>query len=168
MAKDRQSGKLRVILHADVAGSTALVQQAKWLKEIGLDEYIEVFAENDVDLRVLPELSDQDLKELGVSLGHRRLLQKAISKLGEQTSSPTSSESEHGVASTPPSREAERRQLTVMFCDLVGSTALSERLDPEDLRDVISAFQEACVGAIAVYEGFIARYMGDGLLVYFG
>ncbi|MCZ6759362.1 MAG: hypothetical protein O7D29_03165 [Gemmatimonadetes bacterium] len=141
---------------------------AKWLKEIGLDEYIEVFAGNDVDLRVLPELSEQDLKELGVSLGHRRLLQKAISELGEQASSPTSSESEHGVASTLPSREAERRQLTVMFCDLVGSTALSTQLDPEDLRDVITSFQDKCRNAIQRYEGFVARYMGDGMLVYFG
>jgi len=141
---------------------------AKWLKEIGLDMYIEVFAENDVDLRVLPELSEQDLKELGVSLGHRRLLQKAISELGEHASSPTSSESEHGVASTSPSGEAERRQLTVMFCDLVGSTAFSTQLDPEHLRDVITSFQDECRQAIQRYEGFIARYMGDGVLVYFG
>ena len=139
-----------------------------WLKEIGLDKYIEVFAENDIDLRVLPELSEQDLKELGVSLGHRRLLQKAISGLDEHTSSPTSSESEHGVASTSPSGEAERRQLTVMFCDLVGSTELSQRLDPEDLSDINRAYQDACRDAIQQYAGFIARYMGDGVLVYFG
>jgi class 3 adenylate cyclase len=139
-----------------------------WLKEIGLDKYIEVFAENDVDLRVLPELSEQDLKELGVSLGHRRILQRAISELGEQPASPTSSVSEHDVASTSPSREAERRQLTVMFCDLVGSTALASKLDPEDLREVITSFQDKCREAIDRYSGFIARYMGDGMLVYFG
>ena len=132
-----------------------------WLEKLGLGQYASNFADNDIDTHLLAQLTDTDLKELGISsLGHRKTIFSAIGTLGQNESAPTTRITSKG--------EAERRQLTVMFCDLVGSTALSERLDPEDLRDVISAFQEACAGAITVYEGFIARYMGDGLLVYFG
>ena len=124
-----------------------------WLEKLGLGQYASNFADNDIDSHLLAQLTDTDLKELGISsLGHRKTIFSAIGTLGQNESAPTTRITSKG--------EAERRQLTVMFCDLVGSTALSERLDPEDLRDVISAFQEACAGAIAVYEGFIARYMG--------
>ena len=110
---------------------------------------------------VLPDLSDSDLKEIGLPLGDRKRLLMAALRLEE----PARRKSE---LTTSPKTEAERRQLTVMFCDLVGSTALSHQLDPEDLRDVNRAYQDACKAAIERYEGFVARYMGDGVLVYFG
>ncbi|MCH8186586.1 MAG: AAA family ATPase, partial [Chloroflexi bacterium] len=142
----------------------------QWLSEIGLGQYASIFAENDVSLDLLPTLTDEDLKELGLSLGHRRRLQQAIA---ERTS-------EHGVSEPVAARsteegprlgtapEAERRQLTVMFSDLVSSTALSERFDPEDLSDIIRAYQDCCASVITRFEGYVAKYMGDGILVYFG
>lgn len=143
----------------------------KWLQQLGLEDWESVFAENDIDAEVLPELTDADLKELGLTLGQRKKLLRAIAAL-------QSSETESAISTLPVDDEptaapveishAERRHLTVMFCDLLGSTALSERLDPEELREVIGDFQEACAGAISAFDGFIARYMGDGLLVYFG
>jgi class 3 adenylate cyclase/predicted ATPase len=145
---------------------------ARWLEQLGLSQYADAFAENDIDEEVLPELTEQDLKDLGISLGHRKKLLKAISSLspralGEAETPSPETPPEREVAPIPAS-EAERRQLTVMFCDLVGSTELSQRLDPEDLREVMRAFQDRCAGAISRFGGFIARYMGDGLLVYFG
>ena len=138
---------------------------AQWLEGLGLGQYAQVFADNDVRLDVLKDLTDADLRELGVSLGDRRRILRAITDMTEGSSADpptdTTSESLH-------SPEAERRQLTVMFCDLVGSTALSSQLDPEDMRDVIRAYQDACAGVVTRYEGFIAKYMGDGVLVYFG
>ena len=146
-----------------------LTDMKHWLEELDLDQYAAVFADNDVDLDALPHLTDEDLKELGLSLGHRRKLLAAIESLNrpgsdgvEQTPAP---------ASVPPAQmqsEAERRHLTVMMCDLVGSTALSERLDPEDLRDIIKAYQDACAAVITRFDGFVARYVGDGILAYFG
>ncbi len=107
-----------------------------WLEAQGLGEYAEAFADNAVDVEVLGELTDQDLEKIGVRLGHRKKLLKAIAAVDE------------APAPAPEARrEAERRQITVMFCDLVGSTALSERLDPEDLREVIHTYQECCAGA---------------------
>jgi class 3 adenylate cyclase len=136
-----------------------------WLHEHGLGKYADTFLENEVDMRGLPLLSDDDLKELGLPLGARRSLQAAIASIpapgAEQE--PLSAERE----STPHS-DAERRHLTVMFCDLVDSTALSNRMDPEDFRSVIGAYQGAVTEAVKRYDGYIARYMGDGLLVYFG
>jgi len=130
-------------------------QIAQWLETLGLSEYATVFAKNRVDLSVLPDLSDEDLKELGIPLGDRRRLMRAITQLSSQpTESPT-----HG---------AERRQVTLMFCDLVGSTALSGRLDPEDLREVIGAYHHCCTATVERAAGFVAKYMGDGVLVYFG
>jgi class 3 adenylate cyclase/tetratricopeptide (TPR) repeat protein len=126
-----------------------------WLEGLGLEQYARVFAENGVDLDALPLLSDGDLERLGVLLGHRRRLLKAIAELAPAS------------AATPPS-EAERRQLTVMFCDLVGSTALSARLDPEDLRAVIGAYHRCVAAVIERAGGFVAKYMGDGVLAYFG
>lgn len=138
----------------------------QWLKALGLAEYADEFEDNAVDLRTLPLLSEDDLKELGVKLGHRRIIQQAVSALQGQDA-----EIPRQDAKTPTVLEggdAERRQLTVMFCDLVGSTELSQQLDPEDLRTVIGDCQRLWETCIQRYEGFIARYMGDGLLVYFG
>jgi class 3 adenylate cyclase/tetratricopeptide (TPR) repeat protein len=132
-----------------------------WLEARGLGKYATVFAENDVDLEVLPELSDGDLVALGVSLGHRKKLLKAANELTQprEVVAPTS---------TSPTAGAERRQLTVMFCDLVGSTSLSAEMDPEAYREVLVSYQDVARDTIFRYDGYIARYMGDGLLVYFG
>ncbi len=138
---------------------------ARWLEGLGLGQYASAFATNDVELRALPHLTDQDLRELGVSLGHRRVLLAAIAELSDQVDGAT-----ENTAPTryPGEAEAERRHLTVMFCDVVGSTALSERLDPEDLREVLRAYQETCADFVGRFDGHIAKYLGDGLLVYFG
>jgi class 3 adenylate cyclase/tetratricopeptide (TPR) repeat protein len=137
----------------------------EWLASLGLSEYAQRFAENDIDVSVLRHLTDQDLKELGVSLGHRRKMQAAIAELGG--TAPVAAQ-----AAAPPEPktrdDAERRQLTVMFCDLVGSTALSARLDPEDLRAIISSYHRCCAEVITRSGGFVAKYMGDGVLAYFG
>jgi class 3 adenylate cyclase/tetratricopeptide (TPR) repeat protein len=136
---------------------------AKWLASIGLSEYAERFVENAIDLSVLSDLTEQDLKDLGVLLGHRRKMLRAIAELRGDV--PPAAQ----IGSKPAPREgAERRQLTVMFCDLVGSSALSARLDPEDLRTVIGAYHACIAEVITKNEGVIARYMGDGVLAYFG
>jgi class 3 adenylate cyclase len=135
----------------------------EWLKSIGLSEYAQSFAENGVDLSVVRDLTDQDLKDLGVLLGHRRKMLRVIAELeGEVLISAQTR------AKPAPRDSAERRQLTVMFCDLVGSSVLSARLDPEDLRSVIGAYHACIAEVIARNEGVIARYMGDGVLAYFG
>jgi len=125
-----------------------------WLRDLGLPQYAQRFEENGVDPSVLRDLTDEDLKELGVLLGHRRRILRAITEA--QGGTPTTND-----AASTPQDTAERRQLTVMFCDLVDSTALSTRLDPEDMRQVIRAYQEACVHVIPTYDGFLAKYMGD-------
>jgi class 3 adenylate cyclase len=134
---------------------------AAWLRGLGLERYEAAFRNNDVDAAVLPELTADDLVSIGViSVGHRRKLLAAIAVLGNETPA---------AATGPPAKaDAERRQLTVMFCDLVGSTALSARLDPEDLREVIGAYHAAAGGVVAAFDRFIAKYMGDGVLIYFG
>src|SRR6516165_3964695 len=144
----------------------AMQQIADWLKELGMSEYSERFVENHIDLRIPRELTDQDLKDLGVaSLGHRRRMLVAIRELGG--SAPATSQTTPAAA--PPAQDgAERRQLTVMFCDLVGSTALSARLDPEDLRAIITAYHRCCTELVERNGGFVAKYMGDGVLGYFG
>lgn len=141
----------------------AMTAIAEWLATIGLSEYSERFVENAIDLSVLSDLTDQDLKELGMLLGHRRKMLRAIAELrGEAPPAPQ-------IGDRKVSREgAARRQLTVMFCDLVGSSALSVRLDPEDLRAVIGAYHACIAAVITESEGVIARYMGDGVLAYFG
>src|SRR5437868_8408325 len=132
-----------------------------WLRKLELDRYEPAFRANEIDARVLPSLTAEDLKDLGVTLvGHRRRLLDAIAELGP--------DAPPGPRSAPAPGEAERRQLTVMFCDLVGSTALSARLDPEDLREVIGAYHRASAEIVAGFDGFVAKYMGDGVLVYFG
>ena len=140
-------------------------QIADWLKTLGMSEYAERFAENGINVAALPHLTDQDLKDIGVLLGHRRVMLAAISKLaGAAPATP-----EPAVQADPkPQDTAERRQVTVMFSDLVGSTALSARMDPEDLREVISAYQKCAAETVGRFGGFVAKYMGDGVLVYFG
>jgi len=136
---------------------------AEWLESIGLEKYAQRFAENAIDLSVVCYLTEQDLKELGVPLGHRRKMLRAIAELSAAAAAkaPTATE--------PLLRDgAERRQLTVMFCDLVGSTVLSGRLDPEDLRKVMLTYSACVTDVIRGYKGKIARYMGDGVLAYFG
>jgi class 3 adenylate cyclase len=136
---------------------------AEWLASIGLGEYAERFAENAVDFAVLPDLTEQDLKDLGVKLGHRRKLLRAISELDQAARAPA-----EAARKPPPRHEAERRQLSIMFCDLVGSTALTARLDPEDMWRVIASYHDCISDIISHYGGKIARYMGDGVLIYFG
>ena len=136
-----------------------------WLRSLGFEQYEALFRENDIDAEILGDLTDVDLEKLGVSLGHRKHLLKAIASLGEaQTQGKSPSQGNTAQRADA----AGRRQLTVMFCDLVGSTAISTRLDPEDMREVIRAYQDACSGAIARYDGFVAKFMGDGVLAYFG
>src|SRR5215831_12140955 len=143
-------------------------QIADWLEKLGLEQYAQRFAENDVDFDLLADLTDQDLKELGVaSLGHRRRLLRAIAELNvaqKGTAQPLFA-SEIPITSHD---TAERRQVTVMFSDLVGSTALSARMDPEDLREIISAYQKCVAETVRCFDGFVAKYMGDGVLAYFG
>lgn len=134
------------------------MQIAEWLEKLGLGQYAERFAQNGIDVGVLPELMDEDFEKLGVLLGHRRKMLRAIADLDPAAL----------IASPTPPQDAERRHLTVMFCDLVGSTALSARLDPEDMWEVIRAYRAACASVIAAYDGRIARFVGDGILVYFG
>jgi class 3 adenylate cyclase len=135
-----------------------------WLRSLGLGQYEALFRASEIDADILPELTDVDLEKLGVPLGHRKRLLRAISGMTDAKTSAASS------ASTGASQHdaAERRQLTVMFCDLVGSTALSARFDPEELREEIRAYQNACSGVVARYDGFVAKFMGDGVLAYFG
>jgi class 3 adenylate cyclase/tetratricopeptide (TPR) repeat protein len=132
-----------------------------WLERIGLGQYAPVFIGENIDLHILPTLTDGDLKELGLSLGHRRTFLRAMQKL-------TAQNERNAPESWLPSREGQRRQLTLLFCDIVDSTRLSTRLDPEDLREVIGAYRLACTLPIKRYDGFIARFVGDGVLAYFG
>jgi class 3 adenylate cyclase/tetratricopeptide (TPR) repeat protein len=143
----------------------------QWLEQIGLPQYAEVFERNQIDLALANDLTDQDLRELGVQpLGHRKLLLRAIAELnGAKLTAATT----QAIQDQPPPEqslrvEAQRRQLTVMFCDLVGSTELATKLDPEPLRDLMQAYQRTCGEVIAQYEGHVAQYLGDGLMVYFG
>ena len=136
-----------------------------WLRGLGLGQYEATFRESEIEADVLPELTDTDLEKIGVPLGPRKRILKAIATLGgaEKASG------EASLSAPPPAGDvAERRQLTVMFCDLVGSTALSARLDPEDLRGIIAAYQHCCAAPIERDGGFVAKYMGDGVLAYFG
>src|SRR3974390_3141115 len=139
-------------------------QVADWLQNIGLGQYAQRFAENDITFAILPHLTDQDLKELGVmSLGHRRQLLLAIAEISSRRKDPAPPPSAAASHET-----AERRQVTVLFSDLVGSTALSARMDPEDLRELISAYHKCVAEAVRRFGGFVAQYLGDGVLVYFG
>ncbi len=138
-----------------------------WLRDLGLEQYEALFNKNGIDAEVLPYLTNADLEELGVLLGHRKRLLKAIAGLKIAAGQPLAF---HAAAKpeSKPHDAAERRQLTIMFCDLVGSTAMSTRLDPEDMRGVIAAYHKCCATLIADNGGFVAKYMGDGVLIYFG
>ncbi len=141
---------------------------ADWLRSLGLEQYEPAFRDNAIDGSVLPRLTRDDLKDIGVAqVGHRRKLLDAIAALGEPAPAPTPPAGDP-VNSAAAATGGERRQLTVMFCDLVGSTALSEKLDPEELRSLLHAYRTVCGDVIARYDGFVARYVGDGILTYFG
>ena len=132
---------------------------AAWLHGLGLQQYEQAFRDNAIDAAILPELTSEDLKDIGVNpVGHRRRLLAAISAL----------RGGGALGSVAGMSIVERRQLTVMFCDLVGSTALSVQRDPEDLQELIAAYHRAVAEVVKRFEGFLARYMGDGILIYFG
>jgi class 3 adenylate cyclase/predicted ATPase len=139
-----------------------------WLKSLGLGQYEALFRASDIDADILPELTEIDLEKLGVSLGHRKRLLRAISGLTAPGTLAEPLAAPSAPTSAPPIGTAERRQLTVMFCDLVGSTASSVRFDPEELREEIRAYQNAVSGVVTRYDGFVAKFMGDGVMVYFG
>jgi class 3 adenylate cyclase len=132
-----------------------MMKISDWLKRLNLEQYERRLIEHHVDLSVLPDLTDQDLEKIGIPLGHRRKMLRAIADLKRS-----------GVVSK--AAEPERRQLTVMFCDIVGSTALSSRLDPEDMRELLLFYQSACANVVRTYDGYISRFFGDGILAYFG
>jgi class 3 adenylate cyclase len=137
------------------------VDIGQWLRGLGLQSYEQTFRDNGIDRDVLPRLTADDLKEVGVlAVGHRRKILDAIGRLAA-----TASADEPGPTVL---HHAERRQLTVMFCDLVGSTALSTRIDPEDMRELLRAYQSQVRDIVCGYGGFVAQYLGDGVLVYFG
>ena len=150
-----------------------------WLEHLGLAQYTEAFEDNDLDLDLASELSDADLRDLGVSsMGHRKKLLRAIAALasaadGGYRESESASGSGSGIQSMPAETDAldsraERRQLSVLFCDLVGSTALSGELDPEDMRELMRAYQQGVTGAVVQHGGYVAKFLGDGVLAYFG
>ncbi len=146
--------------------SRASLEIGDWLRRLGLARYEAAFRKNEIDLEVLPKLTAEDLKDLGVgSVGDRRKLLAAIADLSGPSAAPPPGQR---PAPAPEASGAERRQLTVMVCDLVASTALSAKLDPEDMRTVIAAYDQCCAEAIARHRGFVAKYLGDGVLAYFG
>ena len=165
-----------------------MINIAELLQSLRLEQYLEAFSDNAIDIDVISSLTDSDWDRLGVRLGDRRRIVLALQKRA-----PSASEDVTGAALTSPATaavgrvpptnptpkkspspteattpEGERRQLTVMFCDLVGSTALSEKLDPEELRALLHDYRTVCGEVISRYEGFVARYVGDGILTYFG
>ncbi len=145
-------------------------QIADWLDKLGMSEYAQRFAENRIDFSVLPDLTDQDLEKIGVVLGDRRKILRAIAGLvdGVKAAAQRTAASPEATSTSRPRDAAERRQVTLVFSDLVGSTALSARIDPEDLREVISSYHKCVAETVQRFGGFVAKYMGDGVLVYFG
>ena len=148
----------------------------KWLLANGLGKYCDVFRQNDVDMRALPHLSEEDLRELGLSLGHRRIFTAALARdatIGEGTEGLASDENaQSGLAASDSvgrvDNEAEHRHLSVIFIDIAGSTELAERLDPEDMRDLLKEYQDAVTSEVTRFGGQIAKFMGDGVLAHFG
>src|SRR5215472_14393031 len=147
---------------------------AEWLQKLGLGQYSQRFAENDITFAILPDLTDQDLKEIGVSLGHRRQLLREIANLGKAAGAPPLAPSVSALpiaapTVTPPADAAgERRHLTVMFCDLVDSTGIAARLDPEEWRDLVNAYLDDASAAVTEMGGHVAKKLGDGLMALFG
>src|SRR5262249_6200338 len=145
------------------SGVAVMQPIVNWLQSLGLGEHAQRFAENRIDASVLHDLTDHDLEKIGIPLGHRKKMLRAIAEIaGAAIAMP--------LVMTGPNRQdaGERRQVTVMLCDLVGSTALSARLDPEDMHAVIDAYHAACASIMPTYDGFIAEFRGDGVLAYFG
>ena len=140
---------------------------AEWLKRVGLEKYARVFDEHELTLDVLPHLTESDIDQLGLPIGPRRRLMVAIQALAA-AAPPSIPDPDAARPQRAPSPGAERRQLTVMFCDLVGSTSLAERVDAEELREVMKAYRRACGDVVARYDGHVAQYLGDGVMVYFG
>ena len=134
-----------------------MTEMRDWLGDNKLEQIAELFEANDIDFDVLPELSEADLEGLGMSVGNRKRLLKALAQRDGQAAK---SKSPGSDATT----EAERRQVTVLFCDMVGSTALSGALDPELFGDLLKRYQNAAAGAVARFDGFVAKFMGDGIL----
>src|ERR1700722_4573966 len=147
-------------------------QVADWLEKLGLGQYAQGFAENDISFSVLPDLNDQDLKEIGVSLGHRRQLLRAIADLNRAAVAADLSIIRVPIAATPkgplPEAVGERRHVTVMFCDLVDSTGIAARLDPEEWRDLVGAYTDAASAAVVDMGGKVVNRQGDGLMALFG
>src|SRR4051812_46615760 len=139
---------------------------AEWLGRYGLDQYATLFEQNNVDESVLPDLTESDLEKLGISLGHRKKLLKAIASLAPE---PTVEIRVDRSNQTPvQQRDPELRHITVVFCDLVGATQLAERLDPEDLQTLTEVYRKTCSAAVSRYGGHVARYFGDGVMAFFG
>src|SRR6516162_4966128 len=149
-------------------------QIAEWLQKVGLGQYAQRFAENDISFSVLPDLTDQHLKELGVSLGHRLQLLREIANLGKTvdavTTAPPPPPPPIAAPTVAPSAEAagERRHVTVMFCDLVDSTGICSKLDAEEWRDLVGAYLDAASAAVTDMGGKVAKKLGDGLMTLFG
>jgi hypothetical protein len=141
----------------------------QWLKDLGLEKYAPVFTEQEIDVGILGDLTDEDLQQLGIPLGPRKKLIKAIAAI-PATAAAGGNLDEGGDAGSASveTTDANRRQLTVMFCDMVGSTEMSQRVDAEALREINRAYQDVCTTAIEKFGGYVARYMGDGILAYFG
>src|SRR5580700_8649458 len=139
-----------------------------WLRAQNLEQLAETFEANDIDVDIVSELTDEDLEKLGVSIGNRRRLLKAIGEAAKSSESKPAATKAPGAPAPPEAAGAERRQVTVLFCDMVGSTALSEAVDPELLGALMRRYQDAAAGAIGRYGGFVAKFMGDGVLAYFG
>lgn len=144
---------------------------SKWLDQLGLGVYADAFTENDVDMRALPLLSEADLRELGVSLGHRKIFMAAIAEVGSDTTKIQTPVAEPELETKPENvsiDDAEHRLLTILFADIVGSTELSQQLDPEQMREALRSFQDAVTDVVSRYGGYVAKYLGDGALTYFG
>src|SRR5262252_2937199 len=146
---------------------------AEWLRELGVGKYVETFCANDIDIRAARYLTEGDLRELGVSLGHRKIVLAAIALLGVAAPPSNSATVATPRVTTAAERsgqaeQAERRLVSVLFCDLVGSTALARRLDPEDMRVLLRSYQDRVAGAVTRYGGHIAQYLGDGVMAFFG
>src|SRR5271169_4944651 len=157
------------MIHARPSLGRAIMDLAGWLRSLGLERYEAAFRDNEIDATVLPNLTAEDLKELGITaLGHRRKLLDAIAALRTDTNAKAPQAEAPSTTERPAKDAAERRQVTVMFSDLVGSTALSASMDPEDLREVIAAYHRCVADTVGRFGGFSAQYMGDGVLVYFG
>jgi class 3 adenylate cyclase len=140
-----------------------------WLTRLGLEEYLPAFASNHVDLDVLPELCEDDLQQLGItSLGHRKRLLRAIAELRDNGADVPDPSVSSAINANVPDNRPQRRQLTVLFCDLVGSTRLASKLDPEELRELMGRYRAASTDVVARYGGHVAQLLGDGLLAYFG